>query len=70
MPSFPSNSNESIDINSVTDTISLGMDSSSGSPGDEAKAGVSQNASEASKAADKLYEENIEDEYAKREGGA
>lgn len=36
----------------------------------ETKAGVSQTASEASKAADKLYEENIEDEYAKREGGA
>lgn len=46
------------------------MDSNKGSAGEEAKAGVSQTASEASKAADKLYEENIEDEYAKREGGA
>ena len=36
----------------------------------ETKAGVAQSASEVEKAANKLYEENIEDEYAKREGGA
>ena len=36
----------------------------------ETKAGVTQTASEVEKAANKLYEENIEDEYAKREGGA
>ena len=50
------------------------MDDASKSSGssavEETKAGVSQTASEASRAADKLYEENIEDEYAKREGGA
>ena len=36
----------------------------------ETKAGVAQTASEVEKAANKLYEERIEDEYARREGGA
>ncbi|KAK4691580.1 hypothetical protein P7C71_g5446, partial [Lecanoromycetidae sp. Uapishka_2] len=66
----PSNSDTSIDPESVTNKVSSAMDSNKGSAGEEAKAGVSQTASEASKAADKLYEENMEDEYAKREGGA
>ena len=70
----PSNSDTSISPESVTNSVSSAMDSahssSGGSAAEEAKAGVSQTASEASKAADKLYEENIEDEYAKREGGA
>ncbi|KAL2057451.1 hypothetical protein ABVK25_002504 [Lepraria finkii] len=77
MPSLPSltsdklsNGDTSIDPESITNIVSSAMDSNSGSAGDEAKAGISQTSSEASKAADKLYEENIENEYAKREGGA
>ena len=70
----PSTSETSINPESITNSVSSAMDgansSSGGSAVAEAKAGLSQTASEASKAADKLYEENIEDEYAKREGGA
>ena len=66
----PSNSDTSTDHESVVNNVTSAMDSTSGSAGAEAKTGISQTASEASKAADKLYEENIEDEYAKREGGA
>ena len=66
----PSNSETSMDPESVTNKVSTAMDSSKGSASEEAKAGISQTSSEASKAADKLYEENIEEEYAKREGGA
>ena len=70
----PSTSETSISPESITNSVSSAMDganaSSGGSAAAEAKAGFSQTASEASKAADKLYEENIEDEYAKREGGA
>ena len=70
----PSKSETSISPESITNSVSSAMDganaSSGGSAAAEAKAGFSQIASEASKAADKLYEENIEDEYAKREGGA
>ena len=70
----PSNSDTSINAESVTNKVSSAMDDAGASNGSsaaaEAKAGIPQTASEASKAADKLYEENIEDEYAKREGGA
>ncbi len=70
----PSTSDTPIDTDSATNKVSSAMDSantsSGGSAAEEAKAGGSQTISEASKAADKLYEENIEDEYAKREGGA
>lgn len=70
----PSNSDTAVDSESVTNKVSSAMDDARASNGSsaaaETKAGVSQTASEASKAADKLYEENIEDEYAKREGGA
>ena len=80
MPSLPSvidkssKSGKSIDTESVTNQAASAMDDAGASKGSSAaaqtKAGVSQTASEISKAADKLYEENIEDEYAKREGGA
>ena len=43
---------------------------SASSATEETKAGVAQSASEVEQAANKLYEERIEDEYAKREGGA
>ena len=70
----PSKSDNSIDTESVTNQVASAMDDGGASKGSSAaaqtKAGVSQTASEISKAADKLYEENIEDEYAKREGGA
>ncbi len=36
----------------------------------QTKSGVAQAASEVETAADKLYRERMEDEYAKREGGA
>ena len=45
-------------------------DSNGSSAAAETKAGVAQAASEVETAADKLYRENMEDEYAKREGGA
>jgi len=67
----PSNSVTSVDTESATKNATDSTNSSSGgSAAEEAKAGGSQTALEASRAADKLYEENIEDEYAKREGGA
>ena len=70
----PSNSDTAIDKNSVTKNIASAMDDAGGESGSsaaaETKAGVAQTASEVEKAANKLYEENIEDEYAKREGGA
>ena len=70
----PSTSDTSIDKESLTKNVSSAMDDVKGSNGSsaaaETKAGVAQTASEVEKAANKLYEENIEDEYAKREGGA
>ena len=70
----PSNSDTAIDKDTVTQNISSAMDDASEKNGSsaaaETKAGVTQTASEVEKAANKLYEENIEDEYAKREGGA
>lgn len=70
----PSTSDTSIDKESVTKNVSSAMDDSNEKSGSsaaaETKAGVAQTASEVEKAANKLYEENIEDEYAKREGGA
>lgn len=70
----PSNSDTALDKDSVTNNVSAAMDDanekSESSAAAETKAGVVQTASEVEKAANKLYEENIEDEYAKREGGA
>ena len=70
----PSTSDTSIDKESLTKNVSSAMDgvkeSNGSSAAAETKAGVAQTASEVEKAANKLYEENIEDEYAKREGGA
>ena len=70
----PSNSDTSMDPESVTNKVASTIDDAGASKGSSAaaqtKAGVSLTASEATKAADRLYEENIEDEYAKREGGA
>ena len=63
-----------LDTNTMTAKISDAMDDAGGSKGSsaamETKAGVAQAASEVEKAADKLYRERMEDEYAKREGGA
>lgn len=70
----PSNSDTNIDKDSMTKNITSAMDDTSEKSGSsaaaETKAGVAQTASEVEKVANKLYEENIEDEYAKREGGA
>ena len=70
----PSTSDTSIDKESLTKNVSSAMNdvnkSNGSSAAAETKAGVAQTASEVEKAANKLYEENIEDEYAKREGGA
>ena len=70
----PSNSDTTLDKESVTNNVSSAMDDANEKSGSsaaaETKAGVAQSASEVEKAANKLYEENIEDEYAKREGGA
>ena len=70
----PSNSDTTLDKESVTKNVSSAMDDANAKSGSsaaaETKAGVAQTASEVEKAANKLYEENIEDEYAKREGGA
>lgn len=58
----------------MTSKVSSAMDDASTKSGSsaaaETKAGVAQTASEVEKAANKLYEERMEDEYAKREGGA
>jgi len=71
----PSTSDTSVDEESVTKNVASAMDdadvkSGSSSAAAETKAGVAQSASEVERAAGKLYEENIEEEYAKREGGA
>ena len=70
----PSTSDTTLDKESVTKNVSSAMDDANAESGSsaatETKAGVAQSASEVEKAANKLYEENIEDEYAKREGGA
>lgn len=53
----------------MTNNVSAAMDDANEKSGSsaaaETKAGVVQMASEVEKAANKLYEENIEDEYAK-----
>lgn len=78
-PEGPTNTSTSanppaFDTPTVTAKISEAMDDAGGSQGSsaatETKAGVTQAASEVEKAADKLYRERMEDEYAKREGGA
>lgn len=71
----PSTSDTSVDKESVTKNVASAMDdanvkSGNSSAAAETKAGVAQSASEVERAAGKLYEENIEEEYAKREGGA
>jgi len=55
----------------MTDTSGMSGNTGSvgGATGVRTGAGAAEK-SEAEKAADKLYEERIEDEYAKREGGA
>lgn len=67
-------STSGIDTEGLTSRISQAMDGTKGSNGSsaaaETKAGVAQAASEVETAADKLYRERMEDEYAKREGGA
>lgn len=47
-----------------------GKDASSDVPLQDTNAGGASDKSEAEKEADRLYEERIEEEYAKREGGA
>ena len=73
-PSKNDTTAESLDTKTMTSKIEAAMDDAGASKGSsaaaETKAGVGQTASEAEKAANKLYDENIEDEYAKREGGA
>ena len=63
-----------VDTETMTSKISQAIDDAGGSKGSsaatETKAGVAQAASEVEKAADKFYRERMEDEYAKREGGA
>ena len=70
----PSNSDTTLDKESVTKNVSSAMDSANEKSGSsaaaETNADVAHTASEVERAAIKLYEENIEDEYAKREGGA
>ncbi|CAD6574267.1 MAG: hypothetical protein ASARMPREDX12_006486 [Alectoria sarmentosa] len=62
----PSNSDTTLDKESVTNNVSSAMDDANEKSGSsaaaETKAGVAQSASEVEKAANKLYEENIEDE--------
>lgn len=84
MPLIPSTTNEKpsnsetkvddLDTETMTRKIERAMDDAGASKGssaaEETKAGVAQTASEVEKAANKLYEERIGDEYAKREGGA
>ena len=81
----PSNSEtkvDDLDTEAMTQKIEQAMEASTEEGGnrggkgggssalEETKAGVAQTASEVEKAANKLYEERIEGEYAKREGGA
>lgn len=70
----PSNNETGLDTNTMTSKIEKSMNDAGASNGSsaatETKAGVAQAASEVEKAANKLYEERMEDEYAKREGGA
>lgn len=70
----PSNNETGLDTRTMTSNIEKSMDDAGASSGSSAaaqtKAGVAQTASEVEKAANKLYEERMEDEYAKREGGA
>lgn len=73
-PSNSETSTDGMDTDTMTSKIQAAMDDAGASKGssaaEETKAGVGQAASEAEKAANKLYEERMEDEYAKREGGA
>ena len=72
--STPATSSTGIDTEALQSRISQAMDDTKDSNGSsaaaETKAGLAQAASEVETAADKLYRENMEDEYAKREGGA
>ena len=73
-PSNSETSADALDTNAVTSNIEAAMNDAEPSRGSsaavETKAGVAQAASEVEKAANKLYEEKIEGEYARREGGA
>ena len=73
-PANSKTNTENLDAETMTKKIEAAMDDAGASKGSsaaaETKAGVSQAASEVEKAANKLYEERMEDEYAKREGGA
>ncbi|KAI4135446.1 MAG: hypothetical protein LQ347_000665 [Umbilicaria vellea] len=63
----PSNSETAVKPNSAVNQAASSASHTAASP---AAPSAQQAKSEAEKAADKLYEERMEDEYAKREGGA
>ncbi|KAL9104017.1 MAG: hypothetical protein Q9163_000995 [Psora crenata] len=73
-PSNSETNTENLDnetmIRKIEEATSDVGSSSGGSTTGETKPGVDKKASEAEQAANKLYEERMEDEYAKREGGA
>lgn len=60
----PNTSDSTIERNPTTDS------SNTGSAGGQTGPNAPQNKTEPEEAADRLYEERIEEEYAKREGGA
>ena len=57
-------------MNQAVESIGDGGASKGSTAAQDTQANVKGAASEVEKAANKLYEERIEDEYAKREGGA
>lgn len=63
----PSNSETAVNSKSAVNQAASSASHTETSP---ANPSTQQAKSEAEKAADKLYEERMEDEYAKREGGA
>jgi hypothetical protein len=67
---LPSNSMTSEDNSRFVQASNAGMDPSTAQTYVNGSGGARQSKSEAEIAADKLYEERMEDEYAKREGGA
>ena len=71
-PSNSSTSDTNQDLRSnLSQASSIAADQAGNSAGANAGSSAAQHTkSEVEKAADKLYEERIEDEYAKREGGA
>ena len=73
-PSNSETNTENLVSETMSKKIEAAMDNAGASSGSsaaaETKAGVGQAASEVENAANKLFEERMEDEYAKREGGA